>query len=238
MIEKVIHYCWFGGNPKSKLIQDCIKSWKKYLPDYKIIEWNERNFDINCCQYIREAYKAKKWAFVSDYARCYILYHHGGLYFDTDVEILRPMDDCLNSPLVAMEDDHTINTGLIMYCEAGNDFCKWMLESYEKDKFIKEDGTYNLYTVCERGTEYFTTRGFVCENKLQNVAGFTVYPTEYFCPYRHGEERIVTENTYTFHHYAASWFPKKEKFKRKIQRIIGKKGTQLIVTLKHIIRGK
>ena len=236
MEEKVIHYCWFGGKPKSKLIKDCIESWKKYLPDYKIVEWNESNFDVNCCQYVREAYAAKKWAFVSDYARFYILYKYGGLYFDTDVEILKPMDECLTTPLVAMEDDHTIGPGLIMYCEARNDFCKWMLDSYEKDKFIKDDGSYNLYTVCERGTDYFTSKGFICENKLQYVDGFTVYPTEYFCPYRHGEERNITEKTYTFHHYAASWFPKNEKGKRLIQKIIGRKLTKVVVKIKHFLK--
>ena len=95
MIPKIIHYCWFGGNPLPELAIKCIESWKKYLPDYEIKEWNESNFDINCCAYVREAYEAKKWAFVSDYARFWILYQHGGLYFDTDVELIKSIDDLI-----------------------------------------------------------------------------------------------------------------------------------------------
>ena len=93
MIPKIIHYCWFGRKPLPPLAVKCIESWKKYLPDYTIKEWNEDNFDINIVPYTREAYEVGKYAFVSDYARFYILYHHGGLYFDTDVEVIRPMDD-------------------------------------------------------------------------------------------------------------------------------------------------
>lgn len=235
-MKKIIHYCWFGGNKKSPLIMDCIASWRKYLPDYEIKEWNETNFDVNICRYVAEAYQAKKWAFVSDYARCYILYKYGGLYFDTDVEVLKPLDELLNNPLVALEDDHAINTGLIMFCQPGNDFCKWMLDSYNNDIFLKEDGTLNLYTVCQRGTEYFKKYGFVEEDKLQSVAGFTIYPTEYFCPYRYGKDVMITDNTYTFHHYAASWFPVKTKVKRKIEKIIGKKLTSVIVRIKAYFR--
>ena len=93
MIPKVIHYCWFGGNPLPNIAVKCINSWKKYFPDYEIIEWNESNFDLFSCDYCREAYDAKKWAFVSDYARFKILYEHGGVYFDTDVEVIKSMDD-------------------------------------------------------------------------------------------------------------------------------------------------
>ena len=98
-IPKIIHYCWFGGKPLNKLGEKCLKSWKKFFPDYEIIEWNESNFDVNCCQYVKEAYEAKKWAFVSDYARFKILYEQGGIYFDTDVEVIRPFDAILKEPL-------------------------------------------------------------------------------------------------------------------------------------------
>lgn len=237
-MNKVIHYCWFGGNKKSAIIKKCINSWKKYLPDFEIKEWNEMNFNVHCCRYVEEAYKSKKWAFVSDYARCFILYQYGGLYFDTDVEVLKPLDDVLNTPLVALEDSHAINTGLIMYCNPHSDFCKWMIDSYHADRFILENGEYNLYTVCERGTEYFRKHGFNDKDEKQIVAGFTIYPTEVFCPYRHGKEISITEKTLTFHHYTASWFSKEEKRKRFVQKILGRKLTKIVVIIKHLIKRK
>lgn len=236
MIPKTIHYCWFGDNPKSKLIKKCIESWKKFFPDYEIVEWNESNFDVNCCAYVSEAYEAKKWAYVSDYARCYILYHFGGLYFDTDVEFLKsPNNVMLSKNLVALEAEDSINTGLVMACYPHNDFCRWMLESYHNDHFCAINGTY--YTVCQRATEYFKSKGFVEENRIQEIAGFVIYPTEYFCPYRYGKKPVITENTYSFHHYAASWLPWNVKLKRGIQKFIGKRGTEFIVRLKKGLRG-
>lgn len=150
MIPKVIHYCWFGGNPLPQLAQKCIESWKKNLPNYEIKQWNENNFDINIIPYTSEAYKAKKYAFVSDYARLWILYKYGGLYFDTDVEIIKPLDciikkgpfmgiekyDGTGIPAVAPGLGLGANPGLWLYAE--------LLDLYSNIHFINQDGTLNL----------------------------------------------------------------------------------------------
>lgn len=238
MSAKTIHYCWFGGNKKSRLIKKCIKSWHKYLPDFEIKEWNESNFDINCCRYVREAYEAKKWAFVSDYARFEILNKYGGLYFDTDVEVLKPFDSVFfTQNFVALEDDHNIATGLVMYCEPDDDFCKWMLCSYQNDEFVLKDGSLNLYTVCQRTTKYFVERCFEYKDEKQKVADYVIYPTEYFCPYRFNQDAHIVINTYSIHHYNASWIPKRIKLKRLIIKILGVKLTKVACEIKRIVKG-
>ena len=141
MIPKIIHYCWFGGNPLSELAQKCISSWKKYFPEYEIKEWNESNFNLQCCDYVKEAYEAKKWAFVSDYARFWILYHEGGLYFDTDVEVIKPIDDIINNGAF-MGCERTgnyglgVNPGLGIGADPGISLYKEILDDYEKSHFI------------------------------------------------------------------------------------------------------
>ncbi|MBR2461085.1 MAG: glycosyl transferase [Clostridia bacterium] len=214
MIPRTIHYCWFGKGEKSKLILDCIESWRKYCPDFEIIEWNEDNFDIgNSCQYVREAYDAKKWAFVSDYVRHAILDKFGGIYLDTDVEIIKPLEGLLEHPFLALENANSINTGLIMGCESGNEYCKWMLNSYENDCFILVNGELNVYTVCERTTKYFKEHGFINRNIAQEIDGFMIYPTEYFCPKDPITfEMQLTENTVSIHHYGASWCTEEQKY--------------------------
>lgn len=129
MIPKVIHYCWFGRNEKSDLIKSCIESWQKYCPEYQIIEWNENNFDVNTCEYTREAYLARKWAFVSDYARLKIIFENGGIYLDTDVELKKGLDNCLNyHAWFAQDDIRYINTGLGFGACKGNLLLKKMLD--------------------------------------------------------------------------------------------------------------
>lgn len=239
MENKVIHYCWFGKNQKSRLIKKCIKSWKKYMPDYSVIEWNESNFDINCCKYVREAYDAKKWAFVSDYARVYILNKYGGVYFDTDVELLKPLDmlDKYDN-IIALEDARQLNNGLVFACNPDNPFCKWMINSYENDRFIHDDGSLNLYTECQRCTEYFISKGMKCEDVFQLIDGFAIYPTEYFCPYRSGRAMSITDNTYSIHHYGASWMPLKDRVKRRLYKLLGPNVTAEIVSIKRRLKGE
>lgn len=136
MIEKTIHYCWFGNNPKSELVKKCIQSWEKYCPDYKIIEWNESNFDVNLCKYTKQAYDAKKWAFVSDVARLWIIYNEGGIYLDTDVELHNNLDDLLNySAWFASDDVRYIATGLGFGAEPKNELVKKILEDYYDREF-------------------------------------------------------------------------------------------------------
>ena len=219
-IPKVIHYCWFGGNPKPKLAEKCIKSWKKYCPDYEIIEWNEENFDVSANRYCREAYEAKKWAFVTDYARLKILYEQGGFYFDTDVELRKSLDPlCSEQGFAGIENSTRfvkVNTGLGMGSEPGAPLVKAILDSYEGISFLKEDGTLDTTTCTVRNTEILKQYGYVEENKMQTVAGFTIYPTEYFSPMVMENANLkVTKSTYSIHHYSLSWTPKENQIRRK-----------------------
>ncbi len=230
MIPKIIHYCWFGGNPLPELAIKCIESWKKYLPDYEIKEWNESNFDINCCAYVREAYEAKKWAFVSDYARFWILYQYGGLYFDTDVELIKSIDDLIVkgafmgcepwNAAPALSDIKTkeaANPGLGLAAAPGLGLYKEVLDDYECDHFtITEKG--GPPTVVERMTKILLRHGLKDDNDIQFIEGIYIYPSEYFCPLDYGTGQMtITENTRSIHHYVASWHSNIEKKIIKIQ---------------------
>lgn len=233
MINKTIHYCWFGGNPLPPLAKKCIESWKKYCPDYEIKEWNEKNFDINCNQYVKEAYEAKKYAFVSDYVRLYALYTEGGVYMDTDVEVIKPIDEFLkHQAFSGFETYNTVPTG-IMGAEIQHPFFNLLLEYYRGKSFIKKDGSYDMTTNVETITNYCLENGLKTNNTLQNVNGFTLYPKEYFCPKDHSTGKInIHEDTYTIHHFAGSWMTKKSKVKNCIIRVLGPSMTPKIVRCK------
>lgn len=202
-----IHYCWFGGNSKSPLILKCIESWHRYCPGAEILEWNEKNFDIAMSRYTREAYEAKKWAFVSDYCRYYVLHKYGGIYLDTDVELIRPLTG-LPENFVGFENGNFIASGLIRGAPRGDRLCKLMLDDYNNDMFFLPDGRLNTKTVCQRETSLLLQFGLKQNNTLQQVAGTTVFPTEFFCPLNSNTRILkVTKNTYSIHHYAASWCP-------------------------------
>lgn len=224
MIPKVIHYCWFGGNPLPKSAQKCIASWRKYLPDYEIKEWNESNFDVNIIPYTAEAYKAKKYAFVSDYARFWILYKYGGLYFDTDVEIIKNMDDIIaKGPFMGCENEAKagatpaqlgVAPGLGLGVNPGLGLYKEILDDYDKSHFLKETGKYDLTTIVERTVEFLCKYGLKNVSSVQNIAGIWVYPKEYFCPKDYFTGKLeITKNTYSIHWYDASWVPRERRFK-------------------------
>lgn len=242
MIPKIIHYCWFGRNPLPPLATKCISSWKKYLPDYEIKEWNEDNFDINAIEYTKEAYAAKKYAFVSDYARFWILYQYGGLYFDTDVEIIRPIDDIVKrGAFMGCETNGGNNTqisvapGLGLGFEKGNSLLKELIDFYSNMHFLKEDGTPNLSTtIVGHTTEYLKTKGLKNTSGIQEVEGIFIYPSEYFCPINVVTDKLhVTENTRSIHHYAATWQTKKFKFKKFIRRFVPEFILQIINMIKN-----
>ena len=227
-IPKKIHYCWFGGNSLPELVQKCIASWRKFLPDYEIVEWNEQNFDIDCCKYVREAYAAKKWAFVADYCRIWVLNKSGGLYFDTDVELIKTPEKLFQTPCMGFETSEIINPGLVLVAPSNNWFCDEMLATYEKDSFVLKAGKINLKTICDRATEILVSHGLILNNEQQTVDGFTIYPIEYFNPRDYHTAKIrPTDKTVSIHHYAATWVDRKTKFKHKfyvtIYRIFGKK---------------
>lgn len=213
MIPKKIHYCWFGGNPLPELAMKCIKSWKKFFPDYEIIEWNENNYDVYKIPYISQAYKAKKYAFVSDFARFDILYEHGGLYFDTDVEVIKSMDKIIEQGAFAgVEFPGKLNAGLGLASPAASPIYKEILDSYRKSTFITEDGQNDLTTVVTRVSDIFKKYGFTDENKIQKIADVTIYPVEFFCPKNYETGILsITENTCSIHHYDSSWTSEAQK---------------------------
>ena len=236
MIPKVIHYCWFGHNSLPELAVKCIASWKKFLPDYEIKEWNEDNFDVNIIPYTAEAYQAKKYAFVSDYARFWILYHYGGLYFDTDVEVIRPMDDIIaRGPFmgceresfvtkvnILSETDLGVNPGLGLGVTPGCQLYNEVLKMYNTLHFVRKDGSLNLKTVVSYTTEILCKNGLKNTMEIQECAGIWIYPKEYFCPVDYETNKcLLTKNTYTIHHYAASWHGRKEKIYLFIKHLLG-----------------
>lgn len=194
-----------------ELAQKCIETWEKFCPDYEIKRWDESNFDINSCDYVREAYEAKKWAFVSDYARYKILYENGGLYFDTDVELIKSIDDIAkNGPFLGCEtmllSHPAINPGLGMGTETQLPIYREILDAYEGVHFLKSDGTPDLTTVVDRTTAIFEKHGFVPADVPQKVADVMVYPPRYFSPLDMATGLMnVVEDTRSIHHYDGSW---------------------------------
>jgi len=219
MIPKIIHYCWFGGNPFPPGVEKCIESWKRYCPDYEIIEWNESNFDINYNAFTEEAYKAKKWAFVSDVARLWILVNHGGIYMDTDCEVVQNIDKFLSLDAVSgFELPDRAPTGM-MGCIKGHELFKELLAEYETRHFLMPDGTYDMTSNVVTINRTLMKHGLVPNNTLQTVANFTVYPTEYFCPKDWVTDRLsMTVNTHVIHHFTETWLEEGDFQKIKVDR--------------------
>ena len=237
MIPKIIHYCWFGRNPKPKLAEKCIRSWKRYCPDYEIIEWNEDNFDIESAPlYVRQAYEARKWAFVTDYVRLWALTAYGGIYMDTDVEVVKPLDEFLvHHAFSGFEDPQHIQTG-IMGCEKDNALFHLWREQYDTLSFVMDDGSYNLQTNVITITDYMIQHGIRLDNSVQTICGCTFYPNDYFCPKDyHSNQIITTARTHTIHHFAGSWIDagmKKQK-KKQIQYYRRKNTIHFILHIPH-----
>ena len=217
MIPKIIHYCWFGGKEKPEDVLKMIASWMKHCPDYEIKEWNETNFNIHLNRYTEEAYQQKKWAFVSDVARLWALVHEGGIYMDTDVEVIRPLDNLLaNKAFIGFEGTQWIGTNL-MGTEPHNAFLQAFLEDYNHRNFTNPDGTLNQTTNVEEITSRFLTQHNLVRNGEQQQAGaFTVYPTDYFSPYDYINGKVrTTANTYSIHWFSQSWI-KRSKWKTRL----------------------
>ena len=221
MIPKVIHYIWVGKNPLPKIAEKCIESWRRYCPDYEIKKWDESNLDLEFCDYVKEAYSAKKYAFVSDVLRTKIIFDEGGIYLDIDVELFKSLDPLLeNKCFYGFESDWLIAPGLIMGAEPGDIHLKNILNLYMKKHFF-EKNKMDLTTVCEIYTDYYSKLGLSRNGKTQQIDDILFYSTEYFCPKDYVSGKIKkTNNTYTIHHYYASWQPRKMKMKDKIKRII------------------
>ncbi len=239
MIPKIIHYCWFGNNPKSKLIQKCIASWKRYLPDWEIIEWNEQNYDVRKNRYISAAYEQKKWAFVVDYARFDILNRQGGVFLDTDVEILKKIPDRLleHEAFTGFESDTTVNPGLVFAAKAAHPMLKEIMAVYEKKRF-GERINGRIENIVDIVTGILDKNGLKKDNSFQLVKGVAVYPKEYFCCFNHEIQAFeIREETISIHHYAASWSPWYRKlYFRTIKVAAGILGKERYLRMKRIIK--
>lgn len=260
MIPKKIHYCWFGGKSKPKSVLRCISSWQKHCPDYEIIEWNESNIDISMNQYTQEAYTAKAWGFVPDYLRLWIVYTYGGIYLDTDVQIIKNFDPLLKHKAFAGFEAGDIDLGLFVALglgfgsEKGNPIIKKHMDIYNEISFINSDGTYNMLPSPHYTTNLLIQYGLDKNaNILQNLNDIIIYPTESFCPKRldTGITKI-SKNTFSIHQFDASWFNedeqkiKQERWKREqldfikhtpnriLLRLLGK---QRYEKLKHVLKG-
>ena len=205
LIPKVIHYCWFGGNPIPEKYKYWMKTWKKYCPDYEIVEWNESNYDYKKNQFMYEAYKAKRWGFVSDYARLDIIYDHGGIYLDTDVEMVRNLDDLLyQKGFFGMQGNLIVNNGLGFGAMPKLPMLKVMRDTYNGRKFIKEDGSYNLIASPHIDTKFFELLGLKKKNINQIIQDVTIYPAPVLGGYI-DTSMIVSDDVYLLHHYVGSW---------------------------------
>lgn len=239
MIPKIIHYCWFGGNQLPELAKYCLESWNKYCPDYEIVRWDESNFDLNENIYVKEAYEQKKWAFVTDYVRLKALYEIGGVYMDTDVELIDSIEPFLvHEAFSGFENDSQIPTGIMASCK-GHPFFEKLLKYYENRHFVKENGELDLKTNVYTITEIALNNGFVPNNQKQTVCGVTYYPNDYFCPKDYSTGIVFdTKNTVCIHHFNGSWHTEEEKklieAKKKFIRKYGKSGEYIFKFYKYL----
>lgn len=212
MIPKIIHYCWMSGEPFPELIQECIDTWKKFLPDYKIIEWNKNNFDVNVFTFTKEAFEAKKYAFVSDYVRLYALYNYGGIYLDSDIKVLKSFNDLLNNKAFSgFESKERVGVWLLA-SEKENPIFKEMLNCYKNKHFIKSDGNLDLEPNTSLLKPIFEKYGIKFNNQYQKNEYITIYPKDYFCPLDGSTGKInITTNSYAMHLFNGAWLQQEQK---------------------------
>lgn len=237
-IPKVIHYCWFGGNPLPESALKCIDSWRRFFPDYEIKQWDESNFDVNIIPYTSEAYSIGKYAFVSDYARMWVLYHHGGIYFDTDVEVVRSFEDILsNCGFMGFETKEFVNPGLGMSLPKGSDIAFKIMEEFERTKFLNDDGSFNPKGIVPITTKVLLSKGLKQNGELQTIDEISVYPIDWFNPLDDATGRLrKTKNTRSIHWYAKTWMEPQSKFRMFIAHFAHRVfGTSFSSTIKKLL---
>ena len=236
MIPPIIHYCWFGRGPMPELALKCIDSWHKFMPDYDYKLWNEDNFDIKSNLYVSEAYEARKYAFVSDYVRLYALLLEGGIYLDTDVEVLKSMDDLRHfDGFIGYEGTkyHPIGTGTIA-SKARGEWVKQQIKEYDDIHFILADSTYDTTTNPVRITNVMKGNGFQPNGREQDYLDMHIFPVDYFCPRQTTGEYLITKNTYCDHHFMGTW---DDKEKSSLSKWIGRRNLTRLIKLKRKILG-
>lgn len=221
MIPKIIHYCWFGKKEKPELAKKCIESWKKYCPEYEIVEWNEDNFDIKMNSYVKFCYENKKYAFLSDYARLYIIYHNGGIYLDTDVELVKTLDELLEfSAFYGFESEKFINTGQGFGAIKQHNSVAAMLEIYENIE-MNDDGSFPIVNCPHLNTDALVKFGIQLDGKKQLLNDMIILPVEYMNPYNDlTGELTKTSRTISIHWYSKTWLDKKTVLRSKITKPI------------------
>jgi mannosyltransferase OCH1-like enzyme len=226
-IPRIVHYCWFGRGRKPKKVLKCIASWQKQLKGYTFVEWNEDNFDVRLNPYVQEAYDSRKFAFVSDYARLHALWLHGGIYMDTDVEVLKPLDRFLTHEAFSGFEDETFLQSGTMGVVKQHEWIKELLEHYNQRRFIRDDGTLDTTTNTSVISEICKKHGLKLDGSYQVLSNrVTFYPRTFFSPFDYiNGGNYLTEDSYTIHHYSQSWLPLhvrlRGKVKRTASRIIG-----------------
>lgn len=220
MIPKIIHYIWLGGKPLPKIAEKCIESWKKFCPDYEIKRWDESNLDLDKYQFVKDAIENKKYAFASDVLRTEILYNYGGIYFDIDVELLKPIDDILQDVdcVMGFETSNMVAPGLVMASVKENQDLANILDIYKNLKF--DANNLADFIVCGIYTKYYEQKGLVRENKTQQIENTKFYSSEYFSPIDViTNKKKITNNTYSIHWYNASWYTPKQKMLNRIRKV-------------------
>lgn len=224
MIPKKIHYCWFGNKEKGKIEKACIASWKKFCPDFEILEWNESNFDLSeVPDFVKTAYENKNFAYVSDYVCLAVLYKQGGIYMDTDVEIIRNLSGLLNSSaFFGFENNDSVNTSHMSASEIGHPCIKAMMDMYENVSFFNEDGSKKVLgceIIATQALEQFGLNKNGNEQLLQS--NIHIYPSDYFNPYDSVTDVLnISPNTYSIHWYKMSWLSPAKRLKTKLMRPI------------------
>lgn len=237
MIPKIIHYCWFGRGEMPQLSKDCIASWHKHMPDWEYRLWNEDNFDIDVLPYTKEAYEAKKYAFVTDYVRLYALQHIGGVYMDVDVEVLKPLDDLMElSAFTGYEGSKYLPpvTGILASMAHG----EWVTEqseAYKNRHFVCPDGSYDLTTNTQAMTAIMKRNGFVSDGQYQVYKDLHIFPVNYFCPRQTTGEVLMDDHTYCDHHFMGSWSDHAGGWKSHLKTIIGSRNMTRLIKLKRAL---
>lgn len=242
MIPKIIHFCWLSDDEYPKIIKKCIESWRKKLPDYEIVLWDTKKFDINSTTWTKQAFEAKQYAFAADYIRLHAIYNYGGIYFDSDVEVLKSLDDFLDFPyFIGVQFDNDIEAAIIS-AEKGTDWIKSCLDYYDKRSFIKEDGSYDQETLpvimrcqIEKSKTLVRLKSNQVDNLdelITNKDSVFLFPSEYFSPKNHQTRQIFkTKNTRTIHHYNHSWYGFSNVLRLEIIKLIGLNATEKLIGL-------
>lgn len=239
MIPKLIHYCWFGHGEMPELTQKCIASWHTYMPDWEYKLWNEDNFDVNQIPYTKEAYEARKFAFVSDYVRLWALHNEGGLYMDVDFEVFKPFDDLMSWDAFAGYEGskHSPLMMGVVASRANGEWVKEQLGYYQGRHFLLPDGSLDLTTNVQFITAKMHEQGFVQNGKEQDYKDLHVFPVEYFCPRQTTGEYFLTKNTYCEHLGLGSWAEQGDGWKASLWKVIGAKNMTFMIKMKRKLFG-